>query len=449
MISVVSLFSGCGGLDLGFHEKPFELKMAYDNDPAAIKCLKYNLKAPANVIDVTSDKFNDELEKLRSADVVLGGFPCQGFSKAGPKNNNDPRNQLYLSMLKAVSKLKPRLFIGENVDGIAQNFNGEFVKKIVADFQAIGYKVEYRILNAINYGVAQYRRRAIFVGTSQDSNSTFNWPEPTHGGTTRNGEFKTQWDVKLIPDLFKSATLLPAATIKDALLELLDCDESYPDHKTVSNLRKNDLEIIKAIKEGQKLCNVRFSNTSVYTWNIPKVFGETSDKERFILETIGKNRRKKIYGNIPNGNPLSHDVITKLTSLEIDKGELDSLVLRKFLRTWDNKYDLTGAMFCSGLYKRPVWREPSPTVLTVFHSPRYLAHPIKNRPFTIRECARLQSFPDTFKFLESGIEINDAYRLIGNAVPPLLAINLANSVKKYFSTYIFHNEINYSRAVYQ
>src|SRR5882757_3317089 len=104
MISVVSLFSGCGGLDLGFHEAPYDLKMAYDNDKAAIKCLIYNLKAPAKVIDVTSEQFAEELETLDNADVVLGGFPCQGFSKAGPKNNDDPRNQLYLAMLKAVDR---------------------------------------------------------------------------------------------------------------------------------------------------------------------------------------------------------------------------------------------------------------------------------------------------------------------------------------------------------
>lgn len=449
MISVVSLFSGCGGLDIGFHDGPFDLKMAYDNNVAAIKCLKYNLKVPAKVMDVTSDEFLTELESLKKADVVLGGFPCQGFSKSGPKNTNDPRNLLYLAMLKAVDKLNPRLFIGENVDGIAQNFSGEFINKITEDFKTIGYKVEYRILNAVNYGVAQYRRRAIFVGTLNDTKKIFSWPKPTHYGSSRNGEFKTRWEVKQNHDLFDSEILLPEVTIKDAISDLIDCDELFPDHKTIEKFRKNDLQIINAIKEGQKLCNVRFSNTSVYTWNIPAVFGETSTKERLILETIGKNRRKKIYGDLPNGNPLSLDVIKTLTNLEIDKRELDSLVKRKYLRISDEKFDLTGAMFCSGLYKRPIWNEPSPTVLTVFHSPRYLTHPIKNRSFTIRECARLQSFPDSFKFLESGIDINDAYRLIGNAVPPLLSLNLAKSVKKYFSTLTIRNEINTSTAILQ
>jgi DNA (cytosine-5)-methyltransferase 1 len=264
---------------------------------------------------------------------------------------------------------------------------------------------------------------------------------------TRNGEFKTQWDVKQNFDLFNQQPLSPVLTIEAAVHDLLAEDENFPDHKTVEKLKKNDLLIIEAIKEGQKLCNVRFADTSVYTWQIPSVFGETTIKERKILETIGKHRRKKIYGNIPNGNPLSLDVIKTLAGVDITKEELDVLVDRKYLRTWDGKFDLTGAMFCSGLYKRPVWNEPSPTVLTLFHSPRYLTHPLKSRPFTIRECARLQSFPDTFRFLESGISIEDSYRLIGNAVPPVLSLSISRSVKKYFLTLKAKHEADLTATV--
>jgi DNA (cytosine-5)-methyltransferase 1 len=442
MVSVVSLFSGCGGLDLGFHDDFFDLVTAYDNDPAAIKCLRHNLKIPAKVIDVTSKEFESELDSLDSADIVLGGFPCQGFSKAGPKNTNDPRNQLYLAMLKAVNRLKPSIFIGENVDGIAQNFKGTFVENIKRDFKEIGYNVEYRILNAVNYGVPQYRRRVIFVGTKNTSNVEFLWPVPTHLGGSRNGEFKTKWDVVNQSDIFSPENLRPAVTLKDALGDLLKEDPTNLDHSISSKIREKDLRIIAAIGEGQKLCNVRFSDTSVYTWDIPTVFGKTTKKERQILESIGKNRRKKLYGDIPNGNPLSIDVISSLTGLDINESELLSLVERKYLRIISGKFDLTGAMFCSGLYKRPLWNEPSPTVLTVFNSPRFLTHPLKDRPFTVRECARLQSFPDSFEFLSSGVTVEDAYRLIGNAVPPLLASNIAKSVKEYMLNSKLKYEIN-------
>jgi DNA (cytosine-5)-methyltransferase 1 len=449
MVSVVSLFSGCGGLDIGFHNDYFQLKMAYDNDPAAIRCLKYNLNAQAEVLDVTSEDFLNKLANLGEADVVLGGFPCQGFSKAGPKNNEDPRNQLYRSMLKAVEALKPKIFLAENVDGLAQNFNGTYVDKIISDFSDIGYNVEYRILNAVNYGVPQYRRRIIFVGTLNSNTVKFAWPQPTYFGVRRNGEFKTQWDVDSNGLLFdETRNLQPAITIEKAITDLLDNNENFDDHRTVEKLKKGDLEILKAIKPGQKLCNVRFSPTSVYTWQIPDVYGETTLKEKRILETIGKNRRKKIYGDIPNGNPLSISVINELTGFVVTENELISLVDRKYLRAREEKYDLTGAMFCSGLYKRPLWNEPSPTVLTVFHNPRFLAHPLKNRPFTIRECARLQSFPDNFKFLESGISIEDAYRLIGNAVPPILSEHLAKSVKEYLINLLKNYETQSAEAIF-
>lgn len=134
-----------------------------------------------------------------------------------------------------------------------------------------------------------------------------------------------------------------------------------------------------------------------------------------------------MYGSIPNGNPLSLSVIKELSGLKVSQKDIDELVKKGYLKDIDQKYDLKGAMFCSGLYKRPEWNQPSPTVITLFGNPRYFLHPLKNRPFTIREAARLQSFPDTFKFLDSGISECDSFRLIGNAVPPELSKHLATA----------------------
>ncbi len=429
---IVSLFSGCGGLDIPFSEDKYEFAGAYDNDPAAIKCLNHNLRCNAKVLDVLSEDFTPEMKAVGSADIVLGGFPCQGFSKSGPKKENDPRNKLYKSMLNAVDILQPKIFIAENVDGLVQNFKGSFVEQIITDFNEIGYDVEHRILNAVNYGVSQYRRRIFFVGKKKESNSKFDWPEPKHEGKSRNGEFKTKWDVFDRDSLFFQHEILPSKTIKDSIEDLLDIKSNIPDHIHLP-ISEKDVEIMKNIGEGKKLCNVRFSNTSVYTWNIPKVFGEISEKEKAILEIIGKNRRKKIYGNIPNGNPLSIEVIKELSGFDILPNELNSLIDKGYLKLKNNKYDLKGAMFASGIYKRPNWNEPSPTVLTVFDNPRFFFHPLKNRPFTIREAARLQSFPDSFEFINSGISIKDAYRLIGNAVPPLLASHLEKAIFNYLN----------------
>ena len=141
-LTVVSLFCGCGGLDLGFHEEGFDIVYAADNDPAAISVYRRNIDNNAHVKDVCSADFHSDLRQLPAVDVVLGGFPCQGFSKAGPKRHGDERNFLYLEMKSAVETLRPRIFIAENVDGLSQNFGGSYLRAIVEDFSAVGYRVE-------------------------------------------------------------------------------------------------------------------------------------------------------------------------------------------------------------------------------------------------------------------------------------------------------------------
>ena len=163
-MTVVSLFSGCGGLDLGFQAEGFSVIYACDSDPAAVSCYNRNLEEQAYVRDATSDAFHSDLRALGSADVILGGFPCQGFSKAGPKRLQDPRNALYGEMKRAVETLRPKVFIAENVDGLSQNFGGEYIDRILREFAAIGYAVSYRILQAAAFGVPQFRRRIFFIG---------------------------------------------------------------------------------------------------------------------------------------------------------------------------------------------------------------------------------------------------------------------------------------------
>jgi len=438
---VLSLFSGCGGLDIPFVGNRYHIVSAFDNDPAAIRCLKGNLNCNAMAIDVTSDQFEKKLNAIGPVDIVLGGFPCQGFSKSGPKKADDPRNSLYRAMLHAVEVTSPTLFLAENVDGMAQNFNGKFVERIAADFRNAGYAVTSRILNAVNYGVPQFRRRIFFVGTNCDVSVPFIWPRPTHYGASRNGEFKTTWDVHNEPNLFQTTPLLKPVSIGDAISSLLEAGPSFPDHQFLDNYSDKDRQIMPRISEGQKLCNVRFSDSSVYTWDIPEAFGETTDREKSILLTIGRNRRKKQYGTIPNGNPLGLPVISELSGLEIAEQELETLADRGFLKKVRDRYDLKGAMFCSGLYRRPRWDEPAPTVLTVFNKPRYFFHPRVERPFTIRECARLQAFPDDFTFLDTGITFEDAYRLIGNAVPPKLANALQEQIWQFISATRIENAV--------
>jgi DNA (cytosine-5)-methyltransferase 1 len=429
--TVVSLFSGCGGLDLGFHQEGFRLVYASDNDPAAVRCYAANIDNNVFLRDVSSQKFHDDVDEIGKCDVVLGGFPCQGFSKAGPKKVADPRNILYVEMKRAVERLAPSVFIAENVDGMSQNFGGEFVDRILNDFRQLGYLVENRILQAADFGLPQYRRRIFFVGVKKSVGRAFVWPVPTHSTINRSGEFIIDHSNAPLFDILPSE-LPRARSIADAIGDLLENSEGVPDQITTANWPKQYSHIFRAVSPGQKLCNVRHAPTSVYTWNIPNVFGPVTERQRLILETISKNRRHKKYGSIPNGNPLPVETIQRLSGLTDIVEDVQDLVKKKYLKPIDSRYDLLGAMFCSGLFKRPLWDTPAPTVLTVFDNPRYFVHPLKDRPFTVRECARLQGFPDTFRFCEgtNKVAVRDAYRLVGNAVPPPLGRKLAQSVKQ-------------------
>ena len=439
--TVVSLFSGCGGLDLGFQQENFDLIYACDNDPAAIGVYVRNVDKRGYVTDVTSGEFKFDLNQIGYCDVVLGGFPCQGFSKAGPKKETDSRNLLYLEMKSAIQKLQPLMFIAENVDGLGQNFKGKFLEKIVKDFEEVGYKVSFRILDAVNFGVPQHRRRIFFVGIKNGTRlRDFKFPAQTHHSADRNGESKISRTPDLIDD-FDQEYRRNAVAIREAIYDIKDLSTDLPDHRVPSNWSEDYSIIMSHIGEGQKLCNVRFSDTSVYTWNIPEVFGDVDRDEIKILETIGKNRRHKRYGNIPNGNPLTEHTIKHLSGLGNIKRKLDDLLKKGYLKEKNDGYDLKGAQFCSGLFKRPVWDAPSPTVLTNFSNPRYFIHPERNTPFTLRECARLQGFPNDFIFATSDNEkeLKDGYRLVGNAVPPPLGRLFAKSVKK---TIFDHYEMN-------
>lgn len=220
-------------------------------------------------------------------------------------------------MRRVVAKLRPLVFIAENVDGISQNFGGSYLKRIVGDFEQIGYEVDHHILDAAAYGVPQHRRRVFFVGTRQGSGHPFLCPRPTHRAESRNGEFKVAEHDG--PSLFgMTAAGLSrerrqrVRTIKDAIQDLVQLRAEVPDHAVTHMWPKKYEAVFQAIKQGQKLCNVRHADTSVYTWQIPEVFGEVTEREVLVIETISRHRRHKKYGSIPNGNPLPPEEIERL-----------------------------------------------------------------------------------------------------------------------------------------
>lgn len=178
-IEVVSLFSGAGGLDLGLKQAGHEIIWANDFDKDCVETYRRNI---GNHIGL--DSIEDiPSKKIPDCDVVVGGFPCQGFSQANRlRFEEDDRNHLYLEFLRVVRDKKPKWFLAENVRGILSLGGGAAIKKIEADFASAGYRVQKRLFNTANYGVPQTRWRVIIAGTRSDLPKEFNYkyPDPTH-----------------------------------------------------------------------------------------------------------------------------------------------------------------------------------------------------------------------------------------------------------------------------
>ena len=162
--TAVSLFCGAGGLDLGFDRAGYKTIWANDFDENA--CKTHQSWSKTNV--VCKDISKVDYSAIPVSDVMLGGFPCQGFSLSGPRKIDDSRNVLYKHYVKLVKQNKPKAFIGENVKGLLTMGSGQIIDAIIADFAECGYNVFYKLVNAKNFGVPQDRARVIIVGFRKD-----------------------------------------------------------------------------------------------------------------------------------------------------------------------------------------------------------------------------------------------------------------------------------------
>lgn len=214
-LKVISLFSGCGGLDLGlegnftflgkkYKENPFHVVWANDINAKATKTQELNFPNTEVVCDDITKVLENKL-KLPEADIVVGGFPCQDFSLAGKRQGlSVQRGQLYLSMAKVIEQVRPKVFVAENVKGLLSWEGGLGIRTMINDFEELGYHVEYKLHNTANFGVPQTRERVIIMGVRKDVADKVVWPLETHSST---------------PD---TTGLKPWVTLKDALGDLED-----------------------------------------------------------------------------------------------------------------------------------------------------------------------------------------------------------------------------------
>jgi DNA (cytosine-5)-methyltransferase 1 len=208
--TVIDLFAGAGGMTEGLRKAGFLSVLANEYDDMAGHTFKTNHpEVPLVIKDIKFLSVSEILEltrlKVGELSLIAGGPPCQGFSLAGPRFDGDPRNQMFKEFVRLVNGLKPEVFLFENVSGIMSMSGGSVLKAIVTEFTDIGYKCEYRVLSAADYGVPQARPRFILIGIRDGEPIGF--PEATHGHVAGH------------KDLF-SAELKPYVTVWDALSDL-------------------------------------------------------------------------------------------------------------------------------------------------------------------------------------------------------------------------------------
>jgi len=389
-LSFVSLFCGCGGLDVGFEQAGFHGIFSADIDPLSVTVHNRNLKTPGHVIDLnTTDR---RLPGAVNPDVVVAGPPCQGFSTLGKRRINDPRNSLIVAAARHAVTLRPKVVLIENVSGVLSGTLREYWENALSVLREAGFQTQTRHVICSRFGVPQIRKRLLLVA----------W----------RGRQET----------FPAFATVPPATLSTALDHL----GGQENHEPVE-LKQNsaDHQIAQRISQHQKLCNVRAGDRAVPTWTIPEVFGRTNAQEREILCAIRQLRRRIRVRANGDSDPLSLRDISHYCNSNVSAA-VERLLRKGYLRKIGNRIDLVHTF--NGKFRRLSWEHPAPAVDTRFGDPRYYLHPEEHRGLSVREAARIQGFPDDFVF--AGPKAAQ-FRMVGNAVPPPLARQLAVSIREF------------------
>ena len=326
-MKIISLFSGCGGLDLGFEKAGFNIPIANEFDKKIWETFKINHPKTklieGDIRDISEDDFP------RDVDGIIGGPPCQSWSEAGSlRGIEDDRGKLFFEYIRILRKVQPKFFLAENVSGMLADRHSEAVKNILKMFDECGYDVSLTLVNAADYGVAQLRERVFYIGFRKDLEIKFKFPE---GSTKDNDKKITLRDI--IFDLQESA--VPAAPRNYHNPEAINNNEYFVgDYSTIF-----------------------MSRNRVKAW----------DEQAFTVQASG--RQCQLHPSAP-----------KMEKIGLNK--------MRFVPGFESKY----------------------------------------RRMTVREVARIQGFPDDFKFIYDNVDMG--YKMIGNAVPVNLAYEIAVAIRK-------------------
>lgn len=383
----LDLFAGCGGMSLGFEYAGFNSVAMIEEDAWACETLMANFPKSKIIQSDINNIDPKELKKnLKTIDVIIGGPPCQGYSLCrNPKESiNDPRNKLLFNFFDYVEVFNPKMFVVENVANLfrVKNKDGEFVRDILQGItENLGYKFYINVLDATNFGVPQKRKRTFIVGSKIDLENPF--PEPTHSANN-------------------DSLLKKTPTIYDAIY---------------------DLPMISA-GEGAEIMEYEKNAKSSYAKNLRK-------GSKNVLNHKAMNHTKRLIERFEQMG-----VKQKLSELD-----------KKYHPKKRNTQEISSKLYDQN-NRRQDYNDQCGTITASFYA--NFIHPESHRNFTPREGARIQSFPDKFIFKGKPTTVSRSllrkegrideihlsqYNQIGNAVPPLLAENIARNL---------YNQINAS-----
>ena len=373
-LTAIDLFSGAGGITLGLSNAGFNVLFCADHNKACAATHARNFpEIPFSQVDIRhlTGAAVRRATKLRKGelDLLIGGPPCQGFSIIGPRGDADPRNDLFRQFLRIADDIRPKSLVIENVSGLATLKKGAVLQEIGNAFSEIGYDVDCAELVAAQYGVPQLRWRMFFIGWRRDLNRRGGFPVPSHGSSS-------------IGDLVPNRTLKPHET--DGFLSILDAIGDLP-----------------PIASGGQTGEYAVAPSSVY--------------QRAMRAEVG---------------PLCNHYAPKLSKQNLER--------IRYLRPGDDWRALPHELLPPGMqralrkdhtrrFRRMQWGGVARSIITRFRDPKsgeYI-HPEQTRTISIREAARIQSFPDWFVFEGSN---TDQYDQVGNAVPPLLAKSIGREL---------------------
>jgi DNA (cytosine-5)-methyltransferase 1 len=399
MPSFIDLFSGCGGFSLGLRWAGFQEKAAIDFNPEAMSVFRCNFPEMTKVaLEEDLQKYQpSDLEQLigtKEIDVIVGGPPCQGFStvrqrdgsNSGDRIIDDDRRELYQHFLKFVKYFNPKMFVMENVLGIRSATGGRFFNRVQSEARELGYRVHGEIIRAWEYGVPQKRERQLIIGTQLDLPlfSVSLYMPPTHGEKSSNSE--------------------PIVTLWEAIGDL-------PKIKAGMGSEVADYDLEKREKHLRK-----FSQR--YTIDVLEI--EKSEKLTAHRARPHSKRDLRDFDRLLEGETSAH-AIARGVQMEFPYNK----------DTFKDRYTKQHRKhLCSTI------------VAHLSKDGLMFIHPTQNRSLTPREAARIQSFPDWFQF---PVARTHQFRLIGNAVPPLVGKAVGLGIIKWFDEITNQNELTFDK----